>query len=125
MSEIARKGMHLSQEEIIAYAKTRATVIVQTEGMRISFAARIEQRDGERVVVIDDAEEHDYAMLRGVHETVVSASEQRERAELAEQLVGFLRVALRPSTEKPVPPWERFETTQPATPNEGGPHGQG
>jgi hypothetical protein len=103
-----RIGMHLTQSELVAYAGSLATIIVETETVRLTFACRMEVRDGAHWLVLDDANAHDYEMLRGLHEQTITSTEQLARARLAAELCAGLGEQLRPTTTKPAPPWERF-----------------
>lgn len=123
-ADAPRPSLHVTQEQMTAYAATCATVIVHTETITLVFAARVEhvERAGVKVrrIVIDEPDSHDYEMIRGMHEQKISAREQAERARLASEVVASLALDMKPTTP-PVPrPWAAYETTETAPQSNGG-----
>jgi hypothetical protein len=104
-------GLHIPPEELRAYAETCATVIVETDALRLTFAARIETRDvegvpGLRRVVLDNPDEHELQLLLSIHETALPTREQLARMQLAGEIVASIGLDCKPTSARPLAPWE-------------------
>lgn len=104
------KGLHVAQADVVAYARTLATLVVETDTVRVTFDARIERlADGTERACIAPASAADaqVEVLAGIHETRLPPSEQVARIELGRALAANIARELAPTTELPLPPWEQ------------------
>jgi len=112
-------GLHVSQEQLAAYARTLAAVVIETDEVEVVFSARIETvsasvevepgvyevRTMRRVVIEPDATP-EVNIVRGVHEAALPWPEQVRRMTSGQELAASMARDLKATTALPKAPWE-------------------